>query len=193
MIAATPDGHDQEAAPGGEALDLVAARVVHTLTARRQTVATAESITGGIVVGALTGVAGASTAVRGGICAYQADVKNELVGVAPQSLATGAINEQVAGELAAGARERLRSTWGFGTTGAAGPDPTLDAEVGTVFIAVAGPRPPGGSALGDPDPVVHVRKLSLSGDRAQIRTHTAVAVLELFLELSADRVSGAVG
>lgn len=178
------------AAPDGEPLDSIAERAVRTLIARRQTVATAESITGGLVVGALTGVAGASAAVRGGICAYQADVKNDLVGVSPQSLAAGAVNEQVAAELAAGALDRLGSTWGFGTTGAAGPDPSPDAEVGTVFIAVAGPRLPGESTQGVSGPVVHVQRLSLSGDRAQVRIQTAAAVLELFLTLSADRVSG---
>lgn len=185
MSADNPAGHGLGAAPGGETLDLVAARAVRTLIDRRQTVATAESVTGGLVVGALTGVAGASAVVRGGICAYQSEVKNELVGVSSRSLATGAVNAQVAAELAAGARERLGSAWGLGTTGAAGPDPSPDAGVGTVFIAVAGPRPLGGSTPGSPGPVVHVRRLSLSGDRAQIRVRAAAAVLQLFLELSA--------
>lgn len=158
-------------AAGGDAdLASLAARVVDALRGAGQTVATAESLTGGLVVATLIDVPGASAVVRGGIVAYQADLKTALVGVAAAVLdAGGAVQPEVAAQLASGAAQRCRATWGVGTTGVAGPDPADGQPVGTVFTAVAGPA---GTTT---------RRLELSGSRDDIRRGTVRACLELLL------------
>lgn len=155
----------------------VATEVVSALRARGATVATAESLTGGLVVAALTSVPGASEVVRGGICAYHSQVKAEVVGVTADALRHGAVNARVAEELADGARLKLRATFGIGTTGVAGPDPADGCEVGTVYIAIAA----GAGAEGGPTERLS-RRLSLHGDRAAIRDATVVAVLGMLAE-----------
>lgn len=152
--------------------DKLAERVIRALADRGQTVGTAESLTGGLVVAGLTSVPGSSIVVRGGVCAYDAQVKHNVVGVRAESLASGAVNPAVARELAAGARALFRCDWGIGTTGVAGPDPSADAGVGTVHVAVAGP-----GAVG-----AH-RPLQLAGDRTTIRASTVREALTLLNEL----------
>ncbi|GAB94277.1 nicotinamide-nucleotide amidase [Kineosphaera limosa] len=166
-----------EAAAGGRVGEFWTPRdtadLVAWLAQHGQTVATAESLTGGLVVAALTDPPGASAVVRGGIVAYHSDIKAALVGVSPQVLAGGAVQAQVALELAAGARRQLRATWGVGTTGVAGPEPADGQPVGTVFIAVCGENAAG-------EGVDSVVALNLAGDRAAIREATvrsAVALL----------------
>ena len=112
--------------------------------------AVAESLTGGLVVGALTETPGASATVRGGLVVYATDLKATLAGVDADLLAErGAVDPDVAAALARGARERLDATIGLGVTGVAGPDPQDDQPVGTVFVAVVhrAERPRGGVAL----------------------------------------------
>ncbi|CAA9286054.1 MAG: Nicotinamide-nucleotide amidase, partial [uncultured Corynebacteriales bacterium] len=124
----------------------------------------------GLLAAALTGPAGASAAVRGGLVVYATELKAQLAGVpVPLLAAHGPVGPDVAGALAAGARDRLAATYGLSTTGVAGPDPQGGAAVGTVFVGVAGPA--GGQ----------VRRLSLTGDRAAIRAATVRAALALLL------------
>lgn len=149
-------------APAGESwASADTARLVRRLIDAGQTIATAESLTGGLVAAALTEPAGASAAVRGGVVAYHSDVKADLLGVDTDVLRDlgrgGAVQAPVARQLAQGARRVLNATWGIGTTGVAGPDPSDGQEVGTVFVAVAGPG------------VERVARLALTGDRATIR------------------------
>lgn len=141
--------------------------VVALLRARGESVATAESLTGGLVCATLVDVPGASDVVRGGIVAYAADVKTSLVDV-PADLIdrVGTVHPEVAIALAVGARARLGAAWGLGTTGVAGPGPAEGHPAGTVFVAVAGPD--GDRAT----PVV------LAGDRAAVRVGAVRAVLE---------------
>jgi nicotinamide-nucleotide amidase len=147
--------------------------LVADLRASGQSVATAESLTGGLVVAALVDVPGASACVRGGIVAYQSDVKADLVGVDAGLLASGgAVQAEVAAQLALGAAERLGATWGIGTTGVAGPDAADGQPVGTVYVAVAGPISAG----------VATRLLTLSGSRAQIRAGAVAGALALLKE-----------
>ena len=88
-----------------------------------QSVACAESLTGGLVCGALTEVPGASAVVRGGVVSYATDVKAGVLGVDPGLLASlGAVNAEVARQMAQGVPV-LASDWGLATTGVAGPDP----------------------------------------------------------------------
>nr|WP_179534878.1 nicotinamide-nucleotide amidohydrolase family protein [Actinopolyspora biskrensis] len=134
-----------------------------------RTVATAESLTAGLVSVMLTEVGGASSAVRGGLVVYATDLKSGLAGVDPELLAArGAVDQEVAEQLAEGARSRCGADWGIGLTGVAGPDSQDGKSPGTVYLGFAGP---GGS-------VVHT--LRLVGDRQEIRHTAAVTALEHF-------------
>ena len=164
------------AAPEPAAELAAAAELVAALTARGQTVAVAESLTGGQLTAALTAPAGASAAVRGGLVVYATDLKAALAGVpVPLLAAEGPVSPDVAGALAAGARDRLGATYGLSLTGVAGPDPQGDTPVGTVFAGVAGPR--GGE----------VRRLDLTGDRVAIRAASVRAALALLADRLADQ------
>jgi nicotinamide-nucleotide amidase len=132
------------------------------------TVAVAESLTGGLLTAALTEVGGASAVVRGGLVVYATDLKSSLAGVPTMLLAErGAVDRDVALELARGARARLRATVGIGVTGVAGPDPQDGVAVGTVFLAVSGP---GGET---------VAERQFQGDRAAVRRQAVAAALLL--------------
>ena len=107
---------------------------------RSATFATAESLTGGSVCAALVDVPGASAVVRGGVVSYHRDVKVALLGVDPERLAThGAVDRQVAAQMAAGARAATGADLAVATTGVAGPEPHDGQPVGTVWIGIAGP------------------------------------------------------
>jgi nicotinamide-nucleotide amidase len=145
-----------------------APEVVAALVAASQTVATAESLTGGLVCAALTDVPGASAVVRGSVVAYATELKAEVLGVDAELLAAGgAVQAEVARQMATGVCRVLGSDVGVATTGVAGPDPQDGQTVGTVFVAVA--------FRGD----VVVRELALTGDRSSIRRETVARVLEL--------------
>lgn len=148
----------------------IAAALLTLLRGRGETVATAESLTGGLVCAALVDVPGASDVVRGGVVAYAADLKAQLLGVdAAYIAAHGTVDGMVARSMADGVRLRLDATWGIATTGNAGPDSSEGRPVGTVFIAVAGPG------------VSSVRELALAGDRIEIRRSTTAAAVSLLL------------
>jgi nicotinamide-nucleotide amidase len=115
------------------------AELHRTLQRRNETVAVAESLTGGLLAAALTSTPGASLSFRGGLVVYATDLKSRLAGVEETLLAAhGAVHPAVAAQLARGVRDRLGATWGIGVTGVAGPEPQNGQPVGTVFIAVAG-------------------------------------------------------
>ncbi len=150
------------------------ADVLAALVRRGETVAVAESLTGGLLAATLVSVPGASQALRGGLIVYATDLKASLAGVPEPLLAErGPVDPDVAIALAEGARTRCGATWGLSTTGVAGPDPQDGVAVGTVFVAAASPE---GS---------HVRALALTGDRPMIRAATVDAVLSLLAELLA--------
>jgi len=146
----------------------LAAQIVGLLTRRRQTVAVAESLTGGLLGAAITTVPGASAVFRGGVIAYATDVKAALLGVSAALLAErGAVDPDVAGAMAAGVRERLGAAIGAATTGVAGPDAADGKPPGTVHIAVS---TAGGTV---------VQTLALSGGRDEIRRDTVERSLRL--------------
>jgi nicotinamide-nucleotide amidase len=148
----------------------LARQVVERLTARGQTVAVAESLTGGLVAAALTSVPGASVVLRGGIVAYATDLKAALLGVPGDLLARrGPVDPEVAAAMAAGARARLGATYGMSTTGVAGPGAADGKPQGTVFIAVDGPAGAVGSGF------------QLTGDRQQVREQVVQLVLSLLV------------
>ncbi|MGC3001963.1 CinA family protein [Streptomyces sp. G35A] len=162
-----------------------ATQVVRLLTVNGGTLAVAESLTGGLVAAEITSVPGASRVFRGSVTAYATELKHALLGVDATLLAQrGAVDAQVASQMAAGVREALGADWGIATTGVAGPDPQDGQDVGTVFVAVDGP--PGaasGSAGGG-----KVRRLRLNGDRAEIRMESVRSVLALLLgELAGEQ------
>jgi nicotinamide-nucleotide amidase len=153
--------------------------VVRLLTVRGQTLAVAESLTGGLVAAEITSVPGASRAFRGSVTAYATALKHALLDVDATLLAErGAVDPQVAAQMATGVRKALGADWGIATTGVAGPEPQDGQPVGTVFVAVDGPfGPDSGSAGGG-----KVEALRLNGDRAEIRMESVRSVLALLLQ-----------
>jgi nicotinamide-nucleotide amidase len=112
------------------------------LRARNQTLATAESCTGGLLGSRITDIAGSSAYYLGGVVCYTAAAKTQLAGVDPESIREhGEVSEPVAIALANGIRERFGATWGVGITGIAGPGGGTETKpVGTIHLAVAGPH-----------------------------------------------------
>jgi nicotinamide-nucleotide amidase len=140
-----------------------------------QTMATAESLTGGLVAATVVDVPGSSAVLRGGLVVYATELKHSLAGVDADLLAAeGPVSPAVAVSLARGARLRCGADWGVATTGVAGPDPQDGKPVGTVFVAVSGPT------------AEEVRELHLAGDRPTIRAATVKAALDLLASVLAD-------
>lgn len=140
--------------------------VVRALRLLKQTVATVESLTGGMIASTLVDIPGVSAVYRGGLVVYATDLKHALAGV-DETLLTerGPVDPDVAVALAAGARERCGADWAVATTGVAGPEPQDGKPVGLVYTGVAGPF------------ATSVRELRLTGDRAEIRAQAVVAAL----------------
>ncbi len=115
--------------------------VAELLTARGETLSTAESCTGGAVAARFTAMAGASNYFLGGVVSYSNEVKINVLGVDSETLAAhGAVSREVAEQMAAGVRRLTGSTYAVATTGIAGPDGgSAQKPVGTVWIAVAAP------------------------------------------------------
>jgi len=153
----------------GEDDDDLAAIVLQLCRNGKHTIAVAESCTGGLLGARLTAIPGSSDVVLGGFIAYHNDVKREALGVSERDLReSGAVSEPVVRQMAAGAIERLGSTCALAITGVAGPTGgTPDKPVGTVWIA--------SSVNCD----MHSRRLSLIGDRDEIRRRSAQAALEM--------------
>lgn len=153
----------------------LAADVHHALRARHATIAVAESLTGGLLGGALTGLAGSSATFRGGVTAYATELKASLLGVDPALLARhGAVHPEVAAEMARGVAARLQATYGLATTGVAGPDPQDGRAPGQVHVALAGPGVGAGGTF--------VVSLALPGGRDDVRRDTVRAALTLAAE-----------
>jgi nicotinamide-nucleotide amidase len=160
--------------------------VLDLCRARGLTLATAESCTGGLVGARLTGVAGASDVYVGGVVAYANDAKQALLGVPVRTLERhGAVSEETAAAMAAGARERLGADVAVAVTGVAGPGGGSEEKpVGLVHLVAAGPN--GSDAV----------ELRFPGDRETIRRRAAVTALHVvrrLLDADADSVPAAVG
>lgn len=169
--------------PAASVVDPAAAKLIAELTAAGHSLATAESLTGGLLAATLVSVPGASSVFAGGIIAYDTRLKEQLLGVSGELLAAeGPVAEQVALQMASGVRMRCAVTdtpcdVGVATTGVAGPDPDPQTgqPPGTVWIAVdyRGQR--------------EAKRLRLSGDRLRIRQETVAAALQLIsAQYSAD-------
>ncbi len=150
----------------GSQLEAVVGRMLRERGCR---VAVAESCTGGLVASRLTDVAGSSAYVHAAWVVYSNEAKVALLGVDAASIAVhGAVSEPVAQAMAAGARERAGVDYGIAVTGIAGPGGgSPDKPVGTVYVALAGP-----------DGSQKVRRLSLPGEREQVKFQASQAALD---------------
>ncbi|WP_414930903.1 CinA family protein [Streptomyces sp. Je 1-369] len=163
--------------------------LVRLLSARGETLAVAESLTGGLVAAEITSVPGASKVFRGSVTAYATELKRDVLGVDGTLLEErGAVDPEVARQMADGVRSVLGADWGIATTGVAGPEPQDGRPVGTVYVAVSGPDVESmrGYAVGGARG--KVAALRLNGDRSEIRMESVRSVLTLLLErLSGER------
>ncbi|HTQ67273.1 MAG TPA: competence/damage-inducible protein A [Solirubrobacteraceae bacterium] len=153
-----------------------------------QTVATAESCTGGLLAARLTELPGSSDYFRGSIVAYDNDVKVAAAGVDPALIeAHGAVSCEVAVALAEGACDRLGADVGIGVTGIAGPGGgTEEKPVGLVWLSVARPRRDragAGERL--------TRKVELPGGRADVRDRATTVAMHLLRRLLRGEAAGA--
>ena len=149
--------------------DSLESGVLATLRARGETLAAAESLTGGLLAGALTDVPGASEVFLGSITAYATPLKHELLGVDAGLLQrVGAVSRETAEAMALGVRERLGADWGIATTGVAGPAEQEGKPAGTVHVAVAGPAG-----------LVRHQLLVLPGERGLVRAAAVTQGLDL--------------
>jgi PncC family amidohydrolase len=141
------------------------------LYAAGETLAVAESCTGGWLGRDITSVPGASASFWGGVIAYDNSAKRNLLAVSPDTLADhGAVSEETAAEMAEGVAALSETTWSVAVTGLAGPSGgTPDKPVGTVCIAVSGP-------------VRLSRTYRLRGDRETVRAAAVARAFGLLLE-----------
>lgn len=142
--------------------------------ATNTTLATGESLTGGMLAELITSVAGASQSFQGGIVAYNNQAKIELLNVDAELIRKrSAIDADVALQMAAGAAHAFAADLGLACTGVAGPDPSDGHPVGEVHIAAHDARNRSSRS----------KSLSLGGSRDDIRVQTCVGLLGLALDL----------
>ncbi|MFF1385881.1 CinA family protein [Arthrobacter sp. NPDC058288] len=152
-------------------LHRIAEQAVNRAISRGLTVATAESLTAGMVAAVLADTPGASGMLQGGVVSYQNSVKAEVLGVPGELLdAVGSVDGDVAKAMAEGARRVCGADIGVSTTGVAGPEPHGGKAVGTVFVGVATAE--GSTSFG----------YVFEGNRADVRGQACAAALERLLE-----------
>ena len=159
-------------------------RVADALTEREQTVATAESCTGGLLASLLTDVPGASDYFDRGFVTYAYDAKRTTLGVSREALDEhGAVSAPVAREMARGARDLSDATWGVSTTGVAGPTGgTEEKPVGTVYVGIAYAGEWGTGAS-----YATATRHEFDGDRIAIKELAARGALSEFLEAVGEK------
>lgn len=160
-------------APSQAQLEALAAQVGEALLARGETLATAESCTGGWIGQSLTAIAGSSAWFDRGFITYSNQAKTEELGVPEALLArVGAVSEPVAAAMAQGARRQGRITWAVAVSGIAGPGGgSRSKPVGTVCFAWAGP-----------DQTLQVSTQHFPGNRAEVRAQTVAHALTVLLD-----------
>jgi nicotinamide-nucleotide amidase len=126
----------------GEGSEDVADATVNWLIKTGNTLATAESCTGGMIAHLITAIAGVSPCYLGGVVSYANHAKTEFLGVAPALIeAHGAVSAEVAAAMAEGVRKRLGADIGLSSTGVAGPSGgTVEKPVGLVYLGLATSR-----------------------------------------------------
>lgn len=145
------------------------------LRRREESVAVAESCTGGLVGSLLTDVPGSSDYFDRSLVTYSYDAKMELLGVPRELLDdVGAVSDPVAERMAQSVRDSAGVTWGLATTGIAGPGGGTDEKpVGTVHVAVAH-----AGEWGSDDSWCRVRRYVLDGSRRELKRRIAERALE---------------
>ena len=144
--------------------------VLAMLRKRGLTLALAESVTGGLVSGRLTQIAGASDVFRGAVVSYASDVKHDVLHVSPGPV----VSETAAAQMAQGAKDLLGADVGLALTGVAGPDQQDGQPVGTLCVAVV-----------LPDGQVHTKTFALPGQREQMRQMSVISSLDMLRGLLA--------
>lgn len=156
---------------GLDRVELLARQLHDALAAAGHTVAVAESLTAGRLGAALADAPGASQTFRGGVIAYQTEVKASVLGVDPRLLNTeGAVHPDVAAQMAEGVRRLMDASYGLATTGVAGPDTQDGKRIGTLFVALGGSH---GTVVAEP---THADEAM---EREAIQQAAVVAALEL--------------
>ena len=150
----------------------LARSLVREAQARGVTVATAESLTAGLVAATIASIPGASAVLNGGAATYTDAIKHRVLGVSKDTLATyTAVSKQTACEMARGARELFEADIAVSLTGYAGPDGgTEDDPVGTVYVGLATSH------------VDTARRAVFEGSRNEVRDAATCFALELMLE-----------
>jgi len=154
----------------GPADDAPERRLGRRLRERDETLAVAESLTGGLVGSRLTDVPGSSDHFDRGVVAYSNDAKLTALGVSRESLDDhGAVSAPVAREMAQGIRDTAGTDWGVSTTGIAGPSGGTDEKpVGLLFVGVAH-----AAHWGSGDSFVHAERHVIDGDRWAVKSESA--------------------
>ena len=142
--------------------------LVKKLKKRSESIALAESLTGGGLGQAITSIKGASDVFIGGVIAYSDEIKVKELGVSKSTLKKEtAVSEEVAIEMASGIRKKYNSTYGISTTGVAGPGKAYGQKAGTVWIGISSANN------------TYAIPLLLTGDRETIRKATIESALAL--------------
>lgn len=149
-------------------------QLVQRLIAKKWTITTAESCTGGLIAGTIVNVAGASEVLNEGYVTYSNEAKMRLVNVSESSLEKfGAVSVQVAKEMAEGAAKAASSNMALSATGIAGPGGgTEEKPVGLVYI---------GCTLNG---ITKVKECRFNGNRIENRMHTVEEALKLAIEMA---------
>lgn len=146
--------------------------VVDLLKTKQLTVTAAESLTAGLFQATLASVAGASDVFPGGFVTYANQVKSELLGIAPEVIEqNGVVSAEIAQQMAQFAALKLKTNFGLGFTGVAGPDELEGQPVGTVFIALANQQQS-----------IAIQEYHFSGQRNEIRNRAVEAGLKMLYD-----------
>lgn len=155
------------------------AELLEALADAGQTVAVAESLTGGLLASTIVEIPGSSRVFRGGMVTYATESKSAVLGVDPALLAVeGPVHPEVAAQMAMQVAEKFGADFGVSCTGVAGPEPQDGKPVGLVYIAIA----TGDAKTGS----VEVRELNLEGSRDQIRSQVVYEALKLLASVWED-------
>lgn len=159
-------------------LTALATKALKTLTERDLTLATAESLTGGLLGATITEIPGASKVYLGGAIAYATPVKQSMLGVDRVEIeAFSVVSAQVASGMASGVYDATNADWCVAVTGVAGPDPQEGHEPGEVWICVRGPQ------IGSLPAAIHTQQFQFTGDRRAVREATVEAALSMLLRI----------
>ena len=146
-------------------------QIIAYLSERGETISVAESLTAGGLANALTSASGSSAVFVGAITAYRNEIKSTMLDVDPSIIEKHTVvSEEVANQMADGARKVFGTTWAISTTGAAGPEPLEGHQPGSVWIAIRGP-------------INQAIQLNLEGEREQVRNGTISTAIATFARI----------